>query len=160
MNKFLIKKFNEELTKKKVTIACAESITAGLLASSIASRIGASSILKGSIVTYNKELKIKVLGVKEDTINVYTPESVETTKEMVKGLSNLKLDAQIYVAVTGVASPSTENYEVNKEIGQIYVEIIYNDKPYSYNEIMDSKERNKIRKLAVKFILQKILDIL
>lgn len=50
-----LKEFKNTLEEKKLTIVCAESMTAGLLASTIASVSGASSILIGSIVTYSPE---------------------------------------------------------------------------------------------------------
>ncbi|MCX2430904.1 CinA family protein [Pedobacter sp. GR22-10] len=55
--------FNSTLIERGLTLICAESITAGLLASNIASISGASSVLKGSIVTYNRDLKTALLGV-------------------------------------------------------------------------------------------------
>lgn len=45
------KKFRELLKKNGLTIVAAESITAGLFASTLASVKGASAILKGSVVT-------------------------------------------------------------------------------------------------------------
>lgn len=58
-----IEDFVAFLTSKQIKIVCAESITGGLLASTIISIPGASSVLLGSIVSYNPEFKNKVLGV-------------------------------------------------------------------------------------------------
>lgn len=71
-----VEKFNSLLTRKKLTIVCAESITAGLLSSTIASISGASEILIGSIVTYSRNLKTSVLGVDTRIIDKHTAESI------------------------------------------------------------------------------------
>jgi len=159
-----IKKFNKELEERKLTIFCGESITAGLFASTIASISGASLILKGSVVTYDKNLKISILGVSPDIIKEYTAESQETTTAMCYGLQKLYPFAAIYVAVTGVASfPATNDYIIDKEVGQIYVSIYYNH-IYEFNTIIKSTSqndpRNEIRDLTVEYIMEKILEVI
>ncbi|MBE9660925.1 CinA family protein [Mucilaginibacter myungsuensis] len=90
-DKLLIK----DTSGKKIyrTIFCAESITAGLLASSIASIGGASGVLKGGVVTYNRHVKTKILGVSGELIDDLTAESQETTNAMCQGIRDLYPDA-------------------------------------------------------------------
>jgi len=158
--------FNSELSKKNVTICCAESITAGLLASTIASIPGASSILKGSIVTYSPELKINILGVNPQTIKTHSAESSETTLEMVNGLKKVCSSADIYVAVTGVASDPSNSIGVIRDWGQVYIAIYYKSEFYEIDEIIqfinkDSIDiRNEIRDKTVDLILEKVLEII
>lgn len=155
-----VEKFNSILKEKKLTIVCAESITAGLLASTIASISGASDILKGSIVTYSRELKTFILGVDPRIIDKHTAESMETTVEMVYGLTKVSPSADIYVAVTGVASLPTNNYKINKEVGQIYVAIYYGNCIYKLDTIINDPDRNIIRAKTVEFIFNSIKNIL
>lgn len=156
--------FNTFLKGKNLTIATAESITAGLLASTIASVSGASSTLKGGIVTYQEELKIKLLNVNPETLKIHSAESLETTIEMVRGLSNLGLDSDIYVAVTGVASKSVNDYKLSKEVGQIYVAVLFKNELHTFETVIqpDTKEnsRNEIREKTVNFIFDKITHII
>lgn len=156
--------FNAFLKGKNLTIATAESITAGLLMSTIASVAGASSTLKGGIVTYREELKIKLLNVNPETLKSYSAESIETTIEMVRGLSNLGLNSDIYVAVTGVASDSVNEYKTIKKVGQIYVAVLFKDKLHFFETVIqpDTKEnsRNEIRIKTVNFIFDKITEII
>lgn len=155
--------FNSFLREHKLTIATAESITAGLLCSTIASVSGASSILKGGIITYSEELKIKLLNVNPQTLKNYSAESIQTTTEMVYGLSNLCLDASVYVAVTGVASKSVNKYRIHKSVGQIYVAILFENQLHSFETIISSEHgkdpRNQIRENTVSFIFEKIKEI-
>jgi len=159
MEQDLSKQFKDELSSRHLTILCAESVTAGLLSSTIANTPGASSVLKGSIVTYNKKVKSAILGVRKRTLKEHTAESIETTVAMVKGLKKLRIDADILVAVTGVASPGTPEYPTDKPLGQIYVAIIYDGKLRTYDEVINKTERNDIRMGAVEFILKTILEL-
>jgi nicotinamide-nucleotide amidase len=164
------REFNDLLRKKDLTIVCAESITAGLLASTIASVSGASDVLIGSIVTYNRKLKTAVLHVDPAVIDANSAESMETTVEMTEGLLKIYPEADIFVAVTGVASPSTDRYKVDKEPGQIYVAIFYRGKMYEKQTIIQIQgsdrdelketDRNIIRKKAVDYIFQVITEII
>lgn len=155
--------FNFILKKHNLTIAIAESITAGLLTATITSVAGASSVLKGGIVTYQEELKKTLLGVNPETLKVYSAESMETTIEMVRGLANLGLNSDIYVAVTGVASASVTAYKVIKPIGQIYVAILFKNKLSTFETILktDSQKdsRNQIREKTVEFVFDKIIHV-
>lgn len=156
--------FNAFLIEKNLTITTAESVTAGLLASTIASVAGASSVLKGGIVTYQEELKTKLLNVNPETLKSYSAESLETTIEMVRGLSKLGLDSDIYVAVTGVASESVNEYKTSKPVGQIYVAVLFNNQLHTFETVIqpDTKEnsRNEIQIKTVNFIFDKITEII
>lgn len=158
----IAKNFNDTLIEKGLTIVCAESVTAGLLASTIASVSGASSVLKGSIVTYAADLKTKILGVDPLIISKNTAESQETTDAMCLGLKELYPEASIQVSVTGVASkPADDTYKIDKVVGQIYVTIFYEEKLYRYATVITPKnedDRNSIRMQAVVFIIERVLD--
>ena len=156
--------FNSFLKERQLTIATAESITAGMLCSAITSVAGASSVLKGGIVTYDETLKVKLLGVKPETLASYSAESAETTLEMLTGLIKLDLDASIYVSVTGVASAPVNTYQLTKPVGQVYVAISYKNKIYSFETILQPEEatdpRNQIREKAVSYIFDKIYEVI
>ena len=169
-------KFNGILKQKGLTIVCAESITAGLLASTIASVSGASDVLKGSIVTYSRELKTSILGVDPRIIDKNTAESLETTIEMANGLTGIYPSADIFVAVTGVASAPSNDYIIDKKVGQIYVAVYFKNKMHTLDKIIDKKdikiisdsaiknnldktERNIIREITVENIFDFILSI-
>lgn len=154
---FKVETFKEILKSKNLTIACAESITAGLLSSTIASVSGASSVLRGSIVTYNQELKTELLDVKKETLDKYTAESMETTKEMVEGLSKLGLGASIYVAVTGAASSPSKDYKQTAKQGQVFIVIKYLNSYDEIDHIFHDEDRNVIREKTVDLILDRVL---
>ncbi len=81
-------------------IATAESLTGGMLASSLAEMSGASHFFVGGIVAYSADVKFDALGV--------TPGPVvnqHAAREMALGAKRL-LGADIVVAVTGVGAPA------------------------------------------------------
>lgn len=159
----IIQAFNSTLSKKGLTIFCAESITAGLLSSSIASIPGASTILRGSIVTYDANVKTKVLSIDPDIIKKFTAESQETTSAMCIGIKKLYPEASIHVAVTGVASLPSNNYPINKEVGKIYISIFF-DRMYEFETTIhatqNSDDRTEIREKTVEYIFDKIIEII
>lgn len=161
MNFEQVKKFNDTLSEKSYTIFCAESVTAGLIASTIASAPGASCVLKGSIVSYTEEVKIQLLKVDPQTIETHTAESKETTIEMVKGLAELNPGADIYIAITGVASePVNNDHEVDKPVGQMYIAILFSGLLYSFDPIIEAEEGDATREAAVEYVLEKVLEVI
>lgn len=85
-------------------IVTAESLTGGLIASSIACVPGVSDVLWGGFITYNEEAKRTVLGVPVSTIEQFGVVSKETALSMAEGALKLS-GAELAVAVTGVAGP-------------------------------------------------------
>ncbi|MFR7798060.1 MAG: CinA family protein [Collinsella sp.] len=81
-----------------------ESLTAGMIASTIADIPGASAVLRGGAVTYCDEIKHRVLGVEQETLDRYTAVSHQTAREMASGSLEL-YQSDIAVSVTGYAGP-------------------------------------------------------
>lgn len=88
-----------------LVVACAESLTAGAIASALARGEGASSWFGGGVVSYMSEVKFQVLGVAEGPVI-----TASCAEQMVRGVATL-LDADAAVAVTGVGGPGEEEGE-------------------------------------------------
>ena len=76
----------EKLIEKGIVVATAESCTGGMISSTITDVSGSSAIFGYGMVTYSNEAKMKILGVKEDTLKQFGAVSNETAYEMAKGL--------------------------------------------------------------------------
>jgi PncC family amidohydrolase len=96
------------LREKGLTLALAESCTAGLVADSIAGIPGASNVFWGSFVTYRAEAKAAMLGIDRTMIERYGVVSGETARMMAEGALE-KSGAGISASVTGLAGPDGDD---------------------------------------------------
>ena len=103
-NEELARDVVERASARGVTVSTAESLTAGMIASTIADIPGASAVLRGGAVTYCDEIKHRVLGVEQETLDRYTAVSYQTAREMAAGSLRLYQSA-IAVSATGYAGP-------------------------------------------------------
>lgn len=85
------------------TIAVAESLTGGMLASALAEAPGSSTWFRGGLVAYASEVKHELLGVPPGP--VVSPQAAETMADGVRRL----LRADLAVALTGAGGPSGQD---------------------------------------------------
>ena len=126
MNPF--QQLHDLCVEKKVSIATAESCTAGLLAAKITSIAGASSFFKGGIIAYQNDVKINLLGVSKSLIKEKTEVCAEVVQQMAQGVRN-KFSADFSVATSGYAGP-TGRSELNP-IGTVFIAISSKEKTIS-----------------------------
>lgn len=105
------------LIEKKQTVAFAESCTGGLCAKRLTDISGASEIFHCGVVSYSNDIKHKILGVKQETLDKYTAVSEQTAKEMAEGIRKTA-GATYGVSITGYAGPGEGD-----EVGTIYIGI-------------------------------------
>lgn len=108
----------ELLKKNKMTLATAESCTAGYIPKRITDIAGASSVFEYGAITYSNDVKEKVLGVKHETLVAYGAVSEQTATEMAAGIRRIS-GADIGIAVTGIAGPGSDG--TNKPVGLCYI---------------------------------------
>ena len=106
------------LHQKGLTLGVVESATGGLISHLITNVPGSSDYYQGSVIAYSNEVKIKVVGVKEDTINKYGAVSSQVAEEMAQGGRKV-LDADICLADTGIAGPGGAT--PGKPVGLFYI---------------------------------------
>jgi PncC family amidohydrolase len=116
----LLNNLQQLCIEKGVSIAVAESCTAGLIASKLTALPGSSSYFNGGVVAYQNEIKTKILGVSESIIDEKTEVSVEVVNQMAKSVLE-KFDANFAIATTGYAGPAGGT---NKNpIGTVFIAI-------------------------------------
>ena len=86
------------------TLALAESCTGGHLSELITSVAGCSDYYKGSVTSYSNEVKMKVLGVRPQTLSQFGAVSEQCVREMAAGVLRV-LDTDYAVATSGIAGP-------------------------------------------------------
>jgi nicotinamide-nucleotide amidase len=106
------------LRSKNKTMSTAESCTGGYIAHLITAYPGASNIYKGSVISYDNEVKIKTLQVSPATLQKLGAVSEEVVREMAAGaLAGLNTDYTI--AVSGIMGPDGGSPE--KPVGTVWV---------------------------------------
>lgn len=106
-----------KLIEKGVTVAFAESCTAGLAAAALADVSGISAVFTEGAVTYANEAKVR-LGVDVQTIAKHGAVSRETASEMANCIRE-RAGSDFGVSVTGIAGPGGGTAE--KPVGLVYI---------------------------------------
>lgn len=125
------------LRKKGLTVATAESCTAGAISAAIASIDGSSSYHLGGIVSYAVSVKTDILGVPADVISKYGVVSSQTAQAMNCGVRRL-IGADLNISVTGYAGSSGGDQFVPN--GTVWICVSLGDK-LSCREIHVSRSR-------------------
>ncbi len=140
------------MTEQGLTLTAAESCTGGLLAAAVTSVPGASEVFPGSAVTYSEDIKMRLLGVGQDTLERYTVYSHETAREMSEGARRL-FDTDYALSVTGIAGPG--GALENKPVGTVYVSVSSAKRTITKELNLDKTAgRDLIRTFAVKGALE------
>ena len=92
------------LRERGLTLSVAESCTGGLIGARLVNIPGSSEYFMGGVIVYSNDLKVKLLGVKEETLRRYGAVSAQTCGEMLEGLKN-RFGTSAGIAVTGIAGP-------------------------------------------------------
>ena len=129
------------LRQKGLTLGIVESASGGLISHLITNVPGSSDYYKGSVTAYSNEVKIRVIGVKADTINQYGAVSHQVAEEMAQGGRKV-LAADICLADTGIAGPTGATTE--KPIGLFYIGLSHQAGTYSRkHNFRGNREQNK-----------------
>ena len=102
------------LGRRGETLACAESLTGGLVAAALTDVPGASAVVVGGVVTYATSLKHDLLGVTATSVI-----SAECATQMAEGVRRIT-GADWGLATTGVAGPDRQE---DQPVGTVFVAV-------------------------------------
>lgn len=144
------------LKEKELTIGSVESFTAGLFASLIAGVPGASSVLRGGLITYQTDVKTILLDIPSEEIKLHGVVSKEIAKAMaVNGRKKLGVD--ICVSFTGNAGPTALDL---LPVGRLFIGISTSSTTNVYEVQMDNMDRNRIREEASLKAMELVMELL
>jgi len=133
----------EELKRRGLTLAVAESCTGGGLGNLVTSVPGSSEVFLGGVIAYANSLKTGLLGVKGETLKRHGAVSERTAAEMAVGVRKL-CHAAIGLSVTGIAGPGGDNPK--KPVGLVYMHLSAEDAERGQRQIFSgSREVIKLR---------------
>ncbi|MFC4370177.1 nicotinamide-nucleotide amidohydrolase family protein [Citricoccus nitrophenolicus] len=105
------------LIGRGLTLATAESLTAGLLAATLAEVPGASGTLQGGVIAYQNHVKQNLLGVDADLLARHGAVHPEVARQMAEG-ARRATGADVGLSTTGVAGPAPHQ---GQPVGTVYV---------------------------------------
>jgi nicotinamide-nucleotide amidase len=127
------------------SLSLAESCTGGMLSSDLVEFAGSSAYLKQGLVTYSNEAKMKVLGVKSETLNTSGAVSMETAREMAEGARRL-LDTDFALSTTGIAGPEGGSDE--KPVGTVCIALATRNRIHVQRVQLGNRSRTLVRSLS------------
>ncbi|MFJ7748379.1 CinA family protein [Arthrobacter sp. NPDC097144] len=102
-----------------LTVATAESLTAGMVAAELGAVPGVSAVLAGAVVAYSNFVKKKVLGVDADLLASAGSVDARVAGQMAEGVRRL-LETDLGVSTTGAAGPEPHD---GKAVGCVFIAV-------------------------------------
>ncbi|TJZ51434.1 CinA family protein [Sphingobacterium olei] len=158
MKKDLINQCGQLLIEKGLTIAFAESATAGRLAYEFSLVTDAGKFLQGGVVCYDAGLKEYLLDVPVQQITQFTPESPEVTRSITLGLSKL-IDADISIGVTGLTCPGGSE-KPEKPVGTMFIQAVKQGKQLFASRMWFDGSQEAIVNATVDYVARQLITIL
>ena len=139
----------EALLARGEKVSFAESLTGGMIASALIENSGASAVIDESYVTYAAESKMRILGVRRETVENLGVVSAQCAREMAAGVRSIS-GADWGVSATGLAGPDggTECLPV----GTVFIGVSGRDETRAF-ECHFSGDRAQVRASAVQAAL-------
>ncbi|MCL2916412.1 CinA family nicotinamide mononucleotide deamidase-related protein [Shewanella corallii] len=141
----LAEELHHLLLAKGKTLSAAESCTGGMLTSQLVAFPGSSAYLMQGLVTYSNEAKVKILGVKPQTLDDFGAVSIETVEEMAAGARAL-LDSDYALSTSGIAGP--DGGTDAKPVGTVAIALATRYGVYSQMIKLPRRSRELVRQLS------------
>ncbi len=144
-------------TQRSLTIATAESCTGGLIAGTLTEVAGSSAVVDRGFVTYSNAAKTAMLGVPAALIERVGAVSKEVALAMVVG-ALAKADADLAVAVTGIAGPGGGSAE--KPVGLVHFAAMRRGSPAVHAaHVFEGRDRSGVRFATVEQALTMLREL-
>ncbi len=144
------------LRRSGLRLAVAESCTGGLIGHRITNIPGSSTYYMGSVTAYAYEAKVRMLGVRWETLEKYGAVSKETVIEMARGVRKA-LAADIGLSVSGIAGPGGGTPE--KPVGLTWIGLSAADTDEAWEHIWHG-DRLQIKEQTADQALRLLVDYL
>ncbi len=138
------------LVREGKSIAVVESCTGGLINYAFSQISGASSVYRGGIVSYQNEIKIKVLGIDERILAQKSAYSVEVVDLMLMRICEI-MDSDFGIATSGIAGPNGGSEKM--PVGSVFVGVKRRGEKSVIKKEIFSGNRVAIQSKATQFAL-------
>jgi len=114
----------ERLADLGWTVGVAESLTGGLVVSSLVAVPGASAVVRGAIVAYATELKHSLLGVDSTLLEAHGAVHPRVARQMAEGvrvrLGRAGAPCDVGISTTGIAGPESPD---GQPVGTVHIAV-------------------------------------
>ncbi len=152
----VLNKVSDELKKRHLTIATAESCTGGLLAHILTNISGSSEYFDRGIISYSNTSKIQLLGVSDQLLKSHGAVSEQAAQAMAEGIRT-HAGVDIGVSTTGIAGPTGGTKD--KPVGLVYIGIS-TQASVTVKRFLFAGDRLQNKEQACDAALSLILDVL
>lgn len=129
------------LRQRGLTLGVVESATGGLISHLVTNAPNSSDYYKGSVIAYGNEAKMKVVGVKRETLDKYGSVSPQVVEEMAQGGRKI-LAVDICIVDTGIAGPGGAT--PGKPVGLFFMGLAHKNKTFNQKHLFGrDREQNK-----------------
>ena len=144
----------ETLTRRKETLATAESCTGGGLANRVTNVSGASAVYLAGFVTYANEAKTRDLGVPPELIAAHGAVSPEVATAMAEG-ALARAESDWAISTTGVAGPTGGTPA--KPVGTVCIALAHRNRPTQVETHRFFRDRDVFKDLVARTALALLL---
>jgi nicotinamide-nucleotide amidase len=145
------------LRRRGLTLAVAESCTAGLLSGRLTNVPGSSDYYLGGVISYADAVKQTELGVSRETLKTYGAVSEPSAREMAEGAMR-RLNTDTAMSITGIAGPGGGS--AKKPVGLTFIGLARQGRPTQIRRYLFSGSRDLVRERAVNAALALLLSSL
>lgn len=133
------------------TVATAESLTGGTIASVLAAAPGATDWFRGSVVSYSPTVKFGLLGVEPGPVVTR-----DTALTMARSTARL-LEADLCVAVTGVGGPDPDPDE-DEPAGAVWFAVVTPDDEHAEKVVFEQDDPVEVLAATTQHALRLLQD--
>lgn len=142
----LMQSIAQVLVATNLTIASAESCTGGYIAHQMTQLAGSSRYYKGSVVSYDNEVKINVLSVPQSILDSQGAVSEEVVKIMAENVRKI-MGTSIGVSASGIAGP--DGGSEHKPVGLVWIAFSDGHKTVTKKLTLGNNRENNIKLTCV-----------
>jgi nicotinamide-nucleotide amidase len=134
------------LREKNATLSTAESCTGGYLAHLITSIPGSSDYFRGSVIAYANDVKMKQLGVSEESLSKHGAVSEQVVREMAEG-ARRTIETDYALATSGIAGPDGGTTE--KPVGLVWIALATPEGTFTKRALYGEHRGRNIRRATL-----------
>ena len=152
----LVEKIAALFNHSKIKLGVVESCTGGGLGAALTAISGSSTWFEGGLITYANTAKIKMVYVRESTLQIHGAVSQECVKEMANG-GMVALNVDCCLSLSGIAGPGGGS--ADKPVGTVWFGLAVRHQSIDAFHHVFEGDRASVRAQAVSTALSIISNV-